>query len=101
MSRKSLIERNEKRKRMSKSLAGRRAKLLETARDRNARPEDIFEANLKLASMPRNANPTRIRNRCALTGRPRGYYRKFDLSRIEVRNLAGEGKLPGVRKSSW
>ncbi|MDR1009176.1 MAG: 30S ribosomal protein S14 [Rickettsiales bacterium] len=101
MSRKSLIERNEKRKRMGKSLGNKRAKLLEVARNRSASPEDIFDANLKLAKLPRNSNPTRVRNRCAVSGRPRGYYRKFDLNRIEIRTLASEGKLPGVRKSSW
>jgi small subunit ribosomal protein S14 len=86
---------------MSKSLANKRSKLLEVARDRKAAPEDVFEANLKLASLPRNSSRTRIRNRCALSGRPRGYYRKFDLGRIAFRELASEGKLPGVRKSSW
>ena len=101
MSRKSLIGRNEKRKRLGKELAQKRAKLLGVALDRGARPEDIFEANLKLAELPRDASPTRVRNRCALTGRTRGYYRKFGLNRIELRGLASEGKLPGVRKSSW
>ena len=101
MSRKSLVERNEKRRRMAKSLGNKRQKLLDVARDRAASPDEIFAANLKLAKLPRNSAPTRIRNRCALTGRPRGYYRKFDLNRIEVRTLASEGKLPGVRKSSW
>ncbi|MCL2439582.1 MAG: 30S ribosomal protein S14 [Alphaproteobacteria bacterium] len=101
MSRKSLIERNEKRKSMSKSLSNKRAKLLAVARNRTAAPEDIFEANAKLAKLPRNAAPTRVHNRCALTGRPRGYYRKFGINRIELRNLANEGKLPGVRKASW
>ena len=86
---------------MSKSLSSKRSKLLDVARDRNAKPEDIFEANLKLAKLPRNSAVVRVRNRCALSGRPRGYYRKFDMSRISLRELASEGKLPGVRKSSW
>ena len=101
MSKVSLIERNKKRIRMSKSLSSKRQKLLDVARDRNAKPEDIFAAALKLAKLPRNSAPVRIRNRCALSGRPRGYYRKFDLSRIAIRDLANEGNLPGVRKSSW
>ncbi len=101
MSKVSLIERNKKRIKMSKSLSSKRSKLLDVARDRNAKPEDIFEANLKLAKLPRNSAVVRVRNRCALSGRPRGYYRKFDMSRISLRELASEGKLPGVRKSSW
>ena len=101
MSKVSLIERNKKRIKMSKSLSSKRQKLLDVARDRNAKPEDIFEANLKLAKLPRNSSVVRVRNRCALSGRPRGYYRKFDMSRIALRELASEGKLPGVRKSSW
>ncbi len=101
MSKVSLIERNKKRIKMSKSLNNKRQKLLDIARNRSASPEDIFEANLKLAKLPRNSAVVRVRNRCALSGRPRGYYRKFDISRIALRELASEGKLPGVRKSSW
>ena len=101
MARISLIERNKKRIKMSKSLSGKRQKLLSVARNHDAKPEDIFEANLKLAKLPRNSSVTRVRNRCAITGRPRGYYRKFDICRIELRQLADAGKLPGVRKSSW
>ena len=101
MSKVSLIERNKKRIKMSKSLNNKRQKLLDVARNRSASPEDIFEANLKLAKLPRNSAVVRVRNRCALSGRPRGYYRKFDISRIALRELASEGKLPGVRKSSW
>ena len=86
---------------MSKSLAPKRTKLLAVARDRSASPEDIFEANLKLAKLPKNSAKVRVRNRCALSGRPRGYYRKFDLGRNALREMASEGKLPGVRKSSW
>jgi small subunit ribosomal protein S14 len=86
---------------MAKSLGPKREKLLAVARNRNAAPEDIFEANLKLAQLPKNAVPVRVHNRCALSGRPRGYYRKFDLSRISIRELASKGQLPGVKKSSW
>ena len=79
--------------------AGARLKAL--ARDRDAAPEERFEAQLKLAHLPRNSSATRIRNRCALTGRPRGYYRKFKLSRIALRELASSGLIPGMVKSSW
>ena len=64
-------------------------------------PEDRYEARLKLQKLPRNASPVRLRNRCALTGRPRGYYRKFKLSRIALRELASSGQIPGMVKSSW
>ena len=69
---------------MSKSLDSKRQKLLDVARDRNANPEDIFEANLKLAKLPRNSSVVRVRNRCALSGRPRGYYRKFEVKNSSV-----------------
>ncbi|MDR3126438.1 MAG: 30S ribosomal protein S14 [Rickettsiales bacterium] len=101
MSRISLIERNNKRKRMAKSLSNKREKLLAVARNRSADQAEIFEANLRLAELPKNSAPVRVHNRCALSGRPRGYYRKFDLSRISVRELASKGQLPGVKKSSW
>ena len=101
MAKKSSIEKNQRRTKMSKASAPRRARLKALARDRNAAPEDRFEAQLKLARLPRNSSPTRIRNRCALSGRPRGYYRKFGLSRIAVRELASSGQIPGMVKSSW
>ena len=69
--------------------------------DRGRDPEELFEATLKLAELPRNSSRTRVRNRCSLTGRPRAYYRKFGLSRIALRDLASEGQIPGVVKSSW
>jgi len=71
------------------------------ARDRTAPPEERFEAQLKLSELPRNSSQTRVRNRCSLTGRPRGVYRKFKLSRIAVRELASSGQIPGMLKSSW
>jgi small subunit ribosomal protein S14 len=71
------------------------------ARNRDAAPEERFQAKLKLAELPRNSSPTRIRNRCSLTGRPRGFYRKFKMSRIAVRELASSGQIPGMLKSSW
>jgi len=78
-----------------------RARLKAVALDRDASQEDRFAAQLKLAEMPRNSSPTRIRNRCALTGRPRAFYRKFKLSRIALRELASSGQIPGMVKSSW
>jgi small subunit ribosomal protein S14 len=101
MAKKSSIEKNARRAAMARRIAPRRARLKALARDRDAAPEDRFEAQLKLAELPRNSSPTRQRNRCALTGRPRGYYRKFKLSRIAVRELASAGQIPGMVKSSW
>jgi small subunit ribosomal protein S14 len=101
MAKKSSIEKNARRARLTKQLAPRRVRLKSIARDRDAAPEDRFEAQLKLSEMPRNSSQTRVRNRCSLTGRPRGYYRKFKLSRIAVRELASAGQIPGMLKSSW
>jgi len=101
MAKKSAIERNRKRERLAKKYAGRRQRLKVIAND-EARPmEERFSARLKLAQLPRNASPVRIRLRCALTGRPRGNYRKFKLSRIALRELAAIGQIPGMTKSSW
>ncbi|MGH7060495.1 MAG: 30S ribosomal protein S14 [Stellaceae bacterium] len=101
MAKKSMIEKNTRRDRLAKRTAGKRARLKALARDRDAPPEDRFAAQLKLSEMPRNGAPSRVRNRCAMTGRPRGYYRKFKLSRIAVRELASSGQIPGMVKSSW
>jgi len=101
MAKKSSIEKNLRRAKMAKAMAPRRARLKALARDRDANPEDRFEAQLKLARLPRNSSATRVRNRCALSGRPRGVYRKFRLSRIAVRELASSGLIPGMVKSSW
>jgi small subunit ribosomal protein S14 len=101
MAKKSSIEKNARRAKLTKAVAPRRARLKALARDRDADPEDRFAAQLKLARLPRNSSATRIRNRCALTGRPRGVYRKFRLSRIAVRELASSGQIPGMVKSSW
>jgi len=101
MAKKSAVEKNKRRTRMSQHKAATRAALKTVVRDREAPAEERFEAMLKLAQMPRNANPTRIRNRCAMTGRPRAYYRKFKLSRITLRELASTGQIPGMVKSSW
>ena len=101
MAKKSSIEKNNRRKRLVKAYSGRRARLLAIANDESKSMEERFTARLKLAEIPRNANPTRVRNRCATTGRPRGYYRKFGLCRVELRDLANKGMIPGVTKSSW
>ena len=101
MAKKSLQLRDLKRRKMSASKESTRKKLLKVARDRTAEPEEIFKANLKLAKLPRNSSATRIHNRCRVTGRGRGVYRKFGLCRIILRDMAGRGEIPGVRKASW
>ena len=82
-------------------MSAKRARLKAIADDRSLAPEERFAARLKLAEMPRNSSATRIRNRCELTGRPRGTYRKFKLSRLALRELASAGQIPGMVKSSW
>ena len=101
MAKKSMIEKNKRRERLSKQFAAKRARLKAIANDKNLPMEERFAARLKLAELPRNSSPTRIRNRCELTGRPRATYRKFKLSRIALRDLASTGQIPGVVKSSW
>jgi small subunit ribosomal protein S14 len=101
MAKKSSINKNERRRKMAKGAAPKRARLKAIAHDKSASQEERFEAQLKLAEMPRNASPVRIRNRCEMTGRPRAFYRKFKLSRIALRDLASTGQIPGVVKASW
>ena len=101
MAKKSAIEKNKRRRKMVKRYAAKRASLMEVARDRSLPPEERFQAYLKLAKLPRNAAANRVRNRCELTGRPRGFYRKFHLSRIALRELGSVGQIPGMVKSSW
>lgn len=101
MAKVSATNRNEKRKKLAARDAAKRAKLKAIVMDRDLPIEERFAMSLKLAEMPRNGAKSRVRNRCALTGRPRAYYRKFSLSRISLRKLASEGQLPGVTKSSW
>ena len=101
MAKTSSIQRNKKRERMSKRLAARRGKLKAKALDEALPLEERFAARLKLAKLPRNSSPTRIRSRCELTGRPRGFYRKLKVSRIALRELASTGQAPGMVKSSW
>jgi small subunit ribosomal protein S14 len=101
MAKKSVVERNKKRERLAAKYASRRATLKALAKDPSLSLEERFEARLKLAEIPRNASPVRQRLRCALSGRPRGNYRKFKLSRIALRDLASTGQIPGMVKSSW
>lgn len=101
MAKKSAIERNKKRMRLAKKYAGRRELLKAIANNRELPAEERFAARLKLSQLPRNSAPNRIRNRCELSGRPRGFYRKFKLSRIALRELASTGQIPGMTKSSW
>ena len=101
MAKLSSMNKNERRKKLVKKYAGRYAKLKAIAADTSLDDGERLIARLKMAEIPRNANPTRIRNRCELTGRPRAYYRKFRLCRIQLRDLANKGLIPGVTKSSW
>ncbi len=101
MAKKSSVERNQKRERMAVKFAARRARLKADAKDESLSMEERFMARIKLAELPRNSAPCRVRLRCGLTGRPRGNYRKFKLSRIALRDLASAGHIPGVVKSSW
>ena len=101
MAKKSAIEKNKSRRLKVARQAEKRAALKAVIYDRDGDPQERFEAVLKLAELPRNGSKIRVRNRCNLTGRPRAYYRKFGLSRIALRDLASEGQIPGVVKSSW
>ncbi|RDI61042.1 30S ribosomal protein S14 [Microvirga subterranea] len=101
MAKKSSIEKNKLRRKLVKQYAGRRERLLAVANDEAKSMEERFEARLKLAELPRNSSPTRIRNRCEVTGRPRAYYRKLGMSRIALRELGSKGLIPGLVKSSW
>lgn len=101
MAKAAMVQRDIKRRKMNKKLEAKRAALKAIIKDKDVPPEDRFQAVLKLADMPRNSSKTRIRNRCALTGRPRGNLRRFNLCRNMVRDLASQGQLPGVKKSSW
>ena len=101
MAKTSSVQKNMRRMKLAKQYAAKRKRLKDLANDKNAAPEDRFGARLKLAELPRNSAPSRIRNRCELTGRPRAVYRKFKLSRIALRELASTGQIPGMVKSSW
>ncbi len=101
MAKKSMIARDAKRARLVAQYAEKRAELKAIANDENASMEERFKARLKLAKLPRNSSPTRLRNRCEVTGRPRAFYRKLKMSRIALRDLASKGEIPGMVKSSW
>ena len=101
MEKKSSIEKDNRRRRMSKKFSGRRARLKAIARDKSKPMEDRFAATLKLAELPRNSSPSRIHNRCEVTGRPKAFYRKLKMSRIALRELGSKGLIPGLLKSSW
>jgi small subunit ribosomal protein S14 len=101
MAKKSSIEKNNRRKKMAKQFANRRAKLKAIVQDKSVPLEDRFAASLKLAELPRNSSRVRVHNRCELTGRPHAYYRKVRLSRIALRDLGSKGLIPGLVKSSW
>ncbi|HBH00120.1 MAG: 30S ribosomal protein S14 [Rhodobacteraceae bacterium] len=101
MAKVSMVEREKKRERLVRQYAAKRAKLRAVADDRELPMEERFKARLKLAKLPRNSSPTRLHNRCQLTGRPHAYYRKLKVSRIALRDLGSTGQIPGLVKSSW
>tara|TARA_B100001939_G_scaffold172591_1_gene148713 strand:+ start:656 stop:961 length:306 start_codon:yes stop_codon:yes gene_type:complete len=101
MSKVSITERNNKRWKMNKKFASKRNKLKDLTKNKALTMEERFQATVKLAKLPRNSASIRYRNRCAITGRPRGYYRKLGVSRIAVRDLTAESQIPGMIKSSW
>jgi small subunit ribosomal protein S14 len=97
----SAVERNKKRERLMARDAAKRAELKALIKDRDLEPEDRYTAVLKLAKLPRNGSKVRVHNRCELTGRPHSVYRKFKLGRVMLRDLANQGQIPGMCKSSW
>ena len=101
MAKLALINRDQKRRALVKKYAKKRAALIAIIDDSKASDEVRFEARLKLQQLPRNANPTRLRSRCAMTGRPRGFFRKFGLGRSKLREFAMRGEIPGIVKASW
>jgi len=101
MAKTSAVERDKKRRRLAKQYAAKRTRLKKVACDRDLPLEERFAAQLALAKLPRNSAKVRIHNRCELSGRPRGFYRKFRLSRVALRDLASSGQIPGMVKSSW
>ena len=101
MAKKAMIERNKKRERLVARDAAKRVELKKILADPSTEDEAFYEAQRKLAKLPRNSSAVRLKNRCSITGRPRAYMRRFGLSRITFRELASQGKIPGVTKSSW
>ncbi|HSN40122.1 MAG TPA: 30S ribosomal protein S14 [Burkholderiales bacterium] len=101
MAKTAVINRNQKRRDTVKKFAAKRAELMAIVNNQKLSPEERYEARLRLQKLPRNASPVRLRNRCALTGRPRGVFRKFGLARGKLRDIAMRGEIPGVIKASW
>jgi small subunit ribosomal protein S14 len=101
MAKTSSVEKNNRRKRLVKQFAGKRARLKAIAQNKTLPMEERFAAQLKMAELPRNSSPNRVRNRCEVTGRPRAYYRKVKMSRLALREMANQGLIPGMVKSSW
>jgi small subunit ribosomal protein S14 len=101
MAKKSAIENNQRKRGLAKKFAARRKRLLDVANDQARPMEERFEARIRLAALPRNGAIVRVRNRCEVTGRPRGFYRKVKMSRIALRELGNQGLIPGLVKSSW
>ncbi|WP_417517646.1 30S ribosomal protein S14 [Minwuia sp.] len=101
MAKKSAIEKNKKRERLVKKYAAKREALKAISKDTSLSLEERFAARLKLAELPRNSAPSRVHNRCSVTGRPHAYYRKLGVSRIALRELGSQGLIPGLVKSSW
>ncbi len=101
MAKVSMVQREVKRKKLVEKFAAKRAALKETAANQELPMEERFKARLKLAKLPRNSSATRLHNRCQVTGRPHAFYRKLKVSRIALRELASNGEIPGMVKSSW
>jgi small subunit ribosomal protein S14 len=101
MAKTSSIEKNNRRRKLTKKYSGRRSRLKAIARDKTKPMEERFAATLKLAELPRNSSPSRIHNRCEISGRSKAFYRKLKMSRIALRDLGSKGMIPGLVKSSW
>lgn len=101
MSKRSIINRDKKRRELVKKYADKREKIFSIINDVNATEEERFNARVQLQMLPRNSSPVRLRNRCSLTGRPRGVYKKFGLGRCKLRDIAMSGNIPGITKASW
>jgi small subunit ribosomal protein S14 len=101
MAKTSVVNRDKKRRAVVKKYAAKRKELLEIINNQRFSQEDRYAARLKMQLLPRDASPVRLRNRCALTGRPRGVYKKFGLGRAKLRDIALKGEIPGVIKASW
>ena len=101
MARLSIVLREQKRRKTVAKFAAKRKALLETLQNPRTSDDERIDARAKLEKLPRDASPVRLRNRCALTGRPRGFYRKFGLGRNKLREIAMRGEIPGLTKSSW